>query len=59
MARRPSRKVTKFNGSTYALIPFFVAEPYGIDKDSSIEFDTSDRNVLVLRIKGDMKNGHR
>jgi hypothetical protein len=56
MARRPSRKVTKFNGSIYALIPFFVAEPYGIDKDSKVEIDTSDKNVLVLKIKGDLKN---
>lgn len=52
--RTPSRKVTKFNGSIYALIPFYVAEPYGIDKGSSIEIDTEDPKVLVMRIrKGD------
>ena len=49
--RTPSRKVTKFNGSIYALIPFYVAEPYGIDKGSSIEVDTRDPDVLVLKIR--------
>ena len=51
--RTPSRKVTKFNGSIYALIPFYVAEPYGIDKGSSIEIDTRDPDVLILKIRGD------
>jgi bifunctional DNA-binding transcriptional regulator/antitoxin component of YhaV-PrlF toxin-antitoxin module len=49
--RTASRKVTKFNGSIYALIPFYVAEPYGIDKGSSIEIDTRDPNVLVMKIR--------
>jgi len=42
----------QFNGSRYALIPFFVAENYEIEPGSSIEFDTSDPEVLVLRIRG-------
>lgn len=49
--RKPSRTVTKFNGSIYALIPFFVAEPYGIDKGSPLEIDTSNKDVLVLKIR--------
>jgi hypothetical protein len=47
------RKVMQFNGSRYALIPFFVAENYEIEPGSSIEFDTSDPEVLVLRIRGE------
>ena len=42
MARRPGKKVTKFNTSLYALIPFFVAEPYGIEEGSNVEIDTKD-----------------
>ncbi len=48
--RSSNRKVTKFNGSLYALIPFYVAEPYEIDKGSNIEIDTSHKNVLILKI---------
>ncbi|SIM49158.1 VapB antitoxin [Cuniculiplasma divulgatum] len=49
--KRISRKVTDFNGSRYALIPFFVAELYGIEPGSAVEIDTSDQDVLVLKIK--------
>ena len=50
--RRRTGTVTKFNGSLYALIPFFVAESYGIDKNSRIEIDTKNNDVLILKIKG-------
>ena len=49
--RTAGKKVAKFNGSLYALIPFYVAEPYEIDKGTDIEIDTSHRNVLILKIK--------
>jgi bifunctional DNA-binding transcriptional regulator/antitoxin component of YhaV-PrlF toxin-antitoxin module len=46
------REIMQVNGSRYALIPHFIAEPYGIEPGSSVEFDTSDSEVLVLRIRG-------
>lgn len=52
MARRPGKKVTRFNTSLYALIPFFVAEPYGIEEGSNVEIDTKDPDVLILKIRG-------
>ncbi len=56
--RTAGKKVTKFNGSLYALIPFYVAEPYEIDKGSDIEIDTSHKNVLILKIKKEAKECH-
>jgi bifunctional DNA-binding transcriptional regulator/antitoxin component of YhaV-PrlF toxin-antitoxin module len=49
--QRISRKITDFNGSRYALIPFFIAELYGIEPGSPVEIDTSDRDDLVLKIR--------
>ena len=49
--RKGGKALTKFNGSIYALIPFFIAEPYGIDKGTPVEIDASNKDVLVLKIR--------
>lgn len=49
------RKITVVNGSKYCLVPFFVAEPYGIEAGSPIEFDTSDSDVLVIKIRKEVQ----
>lgn len=49
------REVTTVNESRYCLIPFFIAEPYGIEKGSRIEFDTNDPETLVIRIRKERK----
>jgi antitoxin component of MazEF toxin-antitoxin module len=53
--RKGSRTVIKFNGSMYVLIPFYVAEPYGINQGSPVELDTSKKNELVIRVRRDEK----
>ena len=45
------RKICDINGSRYALIPFYIAEPYGIEGGARIEFDTTDSETLVIKIK--------
>ncbi|MCL5782921.1 MAG: hypothetical protein M1476_03315 [Candidatus Thermoplasmatota archaeon] len=47
------RKICDINGSRYALIPFYIAEPYGIEGGARIEFDTTDSETLVIKIKKD------
>ncbi len=50
------REIIQVNGSRYALIPQYIAEPYEIEQGSTVEFDTSDPEILVLRIRGGQKN---
>ena len=47
------RKICVVNGSRYALIPFYIAESYGIEGGARIEFDTTDSETLVIKIKRD------
>lgn len=39
------------NGSKYALIPFYIAEEYGLDNGGNVEYDRTDPKVLTLRIR--------
>ena len=46
----PKRRTIDISGSIYAPIPFWIAENYGITRNSSVEYETSDDSVLVVRI---------
>ena len=45
------KELVVVNGSKYALIPFYIAEEYGLDTGGVVEYDRKDPDVLTLRIR--------
>lgn len=44
------RRTIDISGSIYAPIPFWIAENYGIRRNSPVEYETEDDSVLVIKI---------
>lgn len=49
--KKVEKDLVVLNGTKYALIPFYVAEEYGLEDGGIVEYDRSNPEVLTLRIR--------
>lgn len=49
--RTGKRHLIDFRGSKYALVPFYIVDEYELKDSSAVEYDRSDPNVLIVKIR--------